>query len=239
MNVIQNGQMVFKKVAVSEKKLLFRDISAAKLQVSVKGVANDEIFHLIAVQVEQDEALMCHHTADSKGVTTAQKVVVNFAFKNERYFFQTDLHFEVGWAVLKLDEVDLFQLQRRTNARIDIPGKYDAVFIMMDHEGKKYFQECRILDVSAGGFRMGFLGAQPELKINDHVKGTLRLGIRRPMEFLVEVRFVQKKEQNGTVQQIAGMQFLNIDTIMESRLLSLIMDLQRELFLKFPGNKGS
>ncbi|WP_374074286.1 flagellar brake protein [Bdellovibrio bacteriovorus] len=236
MNGNQQGQMIFKKVAVSEKKLLFREIADDKMQVSIKGSLHDDVFHLIAVQTEKDEALLCHHTADSKGITTAQKVIVNFAFKSERYFFQTELYFEAGWAVLKID-VDLFQLQRRANARIDIPTKYDAVFMLSNHGGRSYFLECRVRDISAGGFKMELQAAQPELKIGDRVKGTLRLGVRRPIEFVVEVRFAQSKDDAGVIKQTVGMQFLEIDHLMESRLLSLMMDLQREIFLKFPQKK--
>ncbi|MEK2646128.1 PilZ domain-containing protein [Bdellovibrio sp. BCCA] len=236
MNGQEQGQLIFKKVALSEKKMLFREIASDKMQIAVKGALQEDVFHLIAVQTEKDEALLCHHTADSKGITTAQKVIVNFAFKSERYFIQTELYFEAGWAVLKID-TDLFQLQRRANARIDIPAKYDAVFILSSHGGRSYFLECRVKDVSAGGFKMELMGAQPELKIGDHVKGTLRLGVRRPMEFVVDVRFAQSKEENGVTKQIAGVQFIGIDHLMESRLLSLMMDLQRELFLKYPQKK--
>lgn len=236
MNGTEKGQMIFKKVAVSEKKLLFREIADDKMQVSVKGALQDDVFHLIAVQTEKDEALLCHHTADSKGITTAQKVIVNFGFKSERYFFQTELYFEAGWAVLKID-VDLFQLQRRANARIDIPAKYEAVFMLTNHGGRSYFLECRVKDVSAGGFKMELPAAQPELKIGDRVKGTLRLGVRRPIEFTVETRFAQSKDDGGVTKQTVGMQFLDIDHLMESRLLSLMMDLQREIFLKFPQKK--
>lgn len=230
----QAGQVIFKKVATSEKKMLFREIADDKVQVTVKGAAED-VFHLIAVQVEKDEALLCHHTADSKGVT-AQKVLVNFGFKMERYYFQTELYFESGWAILKID-TDLFQLQRRANFRVDIPTKYGGIFLLSQHDDKSYFLDCVVKDISAGGFKMELMGAQPELKIGDHVKGTLRLGTRRPMEFAAEVRFAQKRDADGVTVQTAGMQFLNVDNMLESRLFALMMDLQRELFLKFPQKK--
>lgn len=231
------AQTIFKKVAVSEKKLLFREIADDKLQLSMKGSVDDEVFHLIAVQVDKDETLLCHHTADSKNVTTAQKVVVNFPFKSERYFFQTELSFSVGWAVLKTD-VDLFQLQRRANARIDLPAKYEAVFSILNHGNRVYFIESRVRDISAGGLKIEFKGESPELKIGDRIKGALRLGSRRAMEFEVEVRFAQKREQDGEILQTAGLQFLNVSQMLETRLLSLMMDLQRELFLKYPKKDG-
>ncbi|KHD88327.1 MAG: hypothetical protein OM95_09285 [Bdellovibrio sp. ArHS] len=227
-------QMIFKKVALSEKKMLFREVAHDKLQVAVKGSSQEELFHLIAVQTEKDEALLCHHTADSKSITTAQKCVVNFAFNNERYFIQTELYFEAGWAVLKIDG-DLFQLQRRANARLDLPEKYDALFILTKAVGKSLFLDCRVKDISAGGIKIELPQTAPEVKIGDILKGNLRLGARRAIEFEVEVRFVQKKEHGGGLTtQIAGVQFLHVDTLLEGRLLSLVMDLQREIFLKYP-----
>lgn len=227
-----SGQSIFKKVAVSERKALFRSVAADKLQISMKGSVNDEVFHLIAMQTEKDEALLCHYTADSKHITVAQTVTVNFLYKNERYFLQTELSFSAGWAVLKTD-MDLFQLQRRASARIDIPAKYEAIFSILHYGGKVHFVETRVCDVSAGGLKIEFVG-KPELKLGDKLKGALRLGPRRAMEFEVEVRFAQKREVDGTQVQTAGLQFLNVTNILETRLLSLVMDLQRELFLKFP-----
>ncbi|UOF01454.1 flagellar brake protein [Bdellovibrio reynosensis] len=225
-----NGQTIFKKISISEKKMIFREVAHDKVQVVVKG--KDRIFHLIAVQSEKDEALMCHHTADSKDIKENQEVLVNFAFKTERYFIQTELYFEAGWAVLKIDK-ELFQLQRRANFRVDIPAKYDAIFNFTEHQGKKYFFDCKVKDVSAGGFKME-LGGDPVLKIGDKVKGHLRIGNRRPLEFEVEVRFSSMKEAEDKKQQIAGVQFLNVEKITESKLMTVITDLQREIFLKYP-----
>src|SRR5438445_12433578 len=122
----EQGQVIFKKVGLSDKKMLFREIASDRIQVALKG-DNDEVFHLIVIQTEKDENLLCHHTADSKNFEKSQKVMVNFPFKSERYFFQSELSFNSGWAVLKIDG-DLFQLQRRANARIDIPDRYEAIF---------------------------------------------------------------------------------------------------------------
>lgn len=226
-------QVIFKKVAFSEKKMILRDVANEKIQLTIKGSAQEDMFYLIAIQNEKDEVLLCHHTTDSNGITEAQKAVVNFSFKDERYFIQSDLYFESGWVVLKIDE-DLFQLQRRANARIDIPESYNAVFILSQHGGKSYFLDCKIRDISAGGIKIELPTGQPELQVGDVLKGSLRLGNRRPMEFDVEARFVQKREQKGLTIQVAGVQLLNVNQTLENRLLMLMMDLQRELFLKYP-----
>lgn len=232
MSSSKGAQNIFKKVALSEKKMLFRELAVDKVQIAVKGALLEDIFHLIAVQVEKDEVLLCHHTAESKDLDTAQKVVINFAFKSERYFLQTEMYFESGWVVLKIDG-DLFQLQRRANARLEIPDKYDATFILSQHGGVNYFIECLVKDISAGGFRMEYFGDRPLVKNGDVLKGTLRIGPRRPLEFSVEIRFVQRTESEKVSKQVCGVQFLNVTHLIENRLLSLMMDLQREFFLKF------
>ncbi|MFM6927761.1 MAG: flagellar brake protein [Bdellovibrio sp.] len=231
MNPAQ-GQNIFKKVPMSEKKFLFREIAHDKIQISIKG-ESDEIFNLIAVQTEKDEELMCHHTSNSKQYEKNQSVMVNFQFKTERYFFRTEINFSTGWAVLKIDG-ELFQLQRRANARVDIPDKYDALFSLHVHEGQRFFIECKVKDISAGGLKIEMPADIPVFKIGDKVRGSLRLGIRRVMEFDLEVRFAQFAGEGDRRKQVAGLQFLNVERALETRLLGLVMDLQREIFIKFP-----
>lgn len=230
------GQAIFKKVALSEKKMILREMCFDKMQLSIKGGANEDMFHLIAIQNERDEILLCHHTVDSKDIKEAQKAIVNFSFKTERYFFQADLYFEAGWVVLKI-ESDLFQLHRRANARINIPDAFSALFIITQYAGKAYFLDCKIKDISAGGFKLELPSEQPELIVSAPVKGILRFGKRRPIEVDVEIRFVQKWEKDGLQHQVAGAQFLNVNQVFETRMLSLVMDLQHEFYLKYQKRK--
>lgn len=224
-------QSIFKKVATSERKRILREIAAERLQISVRGT-NDEVFHLLAIQTEKDEVLLCHLTDDSREQSHGQKVVVNFTYKSERYFLQTDLSFKSGWAVLRTD-LDMFRLQRRANARVDIPGSYEAFFTVVKHNGNISFRETLVRDMSAGGMKLMVPISEPELKSGDILQGVLRLGNRRPMEYSVEVRFVKKADFEGSQVQYAGVKFQQVDTHLENRLLSLMMDLQRELYLKF------
>lgn len=228
-------QVIFKKVGVSEKKILFRNIATLRTPIFVKG-EDDKVFDLLAVQNEKDEVLLCHHTPSSKDQNQPQKVLVNFTYDSERYFLTTDVSYTHGWALLTIKDMDLYQLQRRANTRVDIPNSYNAVFTISQHAGKSYFVETRLMDISAGGMKLYFAG-EPELKNGDILKGHLRLGARRPLEFSIEIRHVIKKQENGKEYQVAGVQFSNIDQLMENRLLSMMMDLQRELFLKYPNKE--
>lgn len=236
MPVKGQEQVIFKKVAMSEKKMIFRELASEKMQIMLKGTEREEPFYLVANQVEKDENLLCQHTASSSGISKDQKVSGNFSFRNERYYFHSEISFQNGWTVLKIN-VDIFQLQRRANARINLPDNYDGVFVLTSHMGKAYFIDCKLKDVSAGGFKMEMPGETPALKIGDTVKGTLRLGKRRPMDFDLEVRFAKKSQEGDNVVQVAGLQFLNRDHAIENRLLLMMMDIQRELYLKYSDRK--
>lgn len=234
MRRIKSGQSIFKKVAVSERKMLLREIAHDKLQLTVKGAGQEDVFHLVAFQTEKDEVLQCRHTTDSKQVTEGQKVTVNFPFRTERYFFQTDLSFDEGVPSLRI-AVDLFQLQRRASARIEIPEEIEAEFSIVWREGASMFVKSRVKDISAGGLKIEIPAGSAGFKVNDKIKGVLHIGQRRPLELEAEIRFSRTNGSDPQAAQIVGLQFRNLAYMMEHRLLSLVMDVQREIYLKFAG----
>jgi c-di-GMP-binding flagellar brake protein YcgR len=150
----------------------------------------------------------------------------------------------LNWAIIKLD-VDLFKLQRRASARIEIPDEINAEFILKQLGSNKYDVLCKVKDVSTGGIKAELPIGAPTLKIGDRVQGILRFGNRRPFDFEMEARFVQKIATGEIIEeqtsvpflpsnqvQIAGFQFLKIDSVIESRMLTILMDIQREIYVK-------
>lgn len=237
MAIQPQEQMIFKRVGLSDRKQLFRHIASHNINIILK-TEEDVIFQLVAAQTENDEVLLCHPTDESRKSEKNLKVTANFIYEDDRYFFQTEVSHTHGWAVLRTD-VDLFQLQRRANTRVDLPQDYSAAFSINSHQGKKYFLEAQLIDISAGGMKITWAEG-PLVKNGDIVRGHLRLGYRRPLEFDVEVRHVIKKDEaDGKFSQVAGVQFSGINNMMENRLLSLMMNLQRELYLKYLGKDSN
>ncbi len=224
------GQNVFKNIAASERKEVFAGVVGSGIQLLVR-IHGAESFHVVPREVNLDQELFCHFADDAGGISGVLPAVVNFDFDHERYFFKTHVKIVADGLWLNAN-VELFQLQRRANVRIPIPKNFDANFSLHGHGGKKYFKDCTVKDVSAGGVRIEFTGERPDLQIGDSVRGTLRLGTRRAMEFDLEVRFVQRKEVDGQIYYTAGTRFQNMDKLLETRLLTLMTDLQRELFVK-------
>lgn len=138
---------------------------------------------------------------------------------------------------------DIFRLHRRLSARIDVPEGVKASFIIREFNSKKYELNCNLKDIGAGGVKVEVLQGGPKFNSGDLVKGAVVLGMRRPIEFDLEARFVQKiiipagrpqyvgHEPHPTENQVVGFKFLKLNPVIESRILSTLMDFQYELKL--------
>lgn len=229
MSVRGQENAVFKKVAVSTRKVLFRILASEKLPILLKKMEEEEFFRIVAAKVEKDEILFYLPAAGSAVIQKEQKVSGSFTINNEKYYFNSQIFVLNGLSALKAN-IDLFQLQRRANARIVLPDSYDCAFTLTQHKDKFYSIDCRLRDLSAGGIRIEIPCDEPHLKVGEVLSGAIRLGKRRPMEFSLEVRFVQKKDQ---MIQTVGLQFLSFNNAIENRLLLVMMDIQREIYLRY------
>lgn len=227
--MIKPEATIFKKVAVSEKKNLFREIISEQSQLLIKSSSQDILFHLLPVQIEGDEILLCQKTADSQNIQSESSVIVSFNLESERYYFNTDLVVKSGWIVLSI-QGELYQLHRRAHARLIIPDSYDAAFVLTQIHDQRQAIFCTVKDISAGGLKIQFGGELPLPKIGDRIKGMLRLRKTRPLDLEAEVRFVHKAAGGNEITQTVGIQFMNLDRIAETRLLSMIIDLQWDLY---------
>ncbi len=224
-------QNFFKKVAFSEKKKLLKVLTELQTPLMVKGDMEDFPFHLIPIENQGTDALLCHLTEDSQDVEDAQGILVNFVHEEHRYFMQTKLGFRPGWAVVQTSG-DLFQLQRRSSVRIEVPEEIEARFMIRQHKGNAYALNCAVENISVGGLKVRYKGNEPKLSNGDLLKGTLQIGIKRPLDFSMEVRFVGRKLENKEIIQSIGLQFKNIEHSMETHLLGLIMDIQHDIYIK-------
>ena len=226
-------QDFFKRVPLSERKILFHKLEQQKLPLVVKGEFEDLIL-LVAFRLDENSSLYCATELETSPLQEGQSVVVNFSLEEERYFFLTVVGFESKIPFLKID-VDLFQLQRRQNMRFDIPDEYKAFANIIEFVERTVFIESRILDISAGGCRVAIEKLDPLFKMEDKLMIVLHLGHRRPLTFQVDVRFARVDGD----RQILGLQYLGRDSIMENKLLSMMTDFQRELYLKYNADSGN
>ncbi len=234
---------MFNKVNVSEKKVIFRSLANRRAKIIMKSI-EEEINHLIAIKNVEDKVLECGriqlNTAEDKsqGAVTSlqnnQHVILNFNFNEDRYFMQTKMILAENRVLLDLTS-DLFVLQRRKSPRIDLPANYPHQIRIIEYKGKVVFFEGRVIDFGAGGCRIELMQHEPRFSISDPLALVLSLSHRSPLTLSASIRHVIIKEEGTEVRQIFGVQFLGLGPIMENKMLSLLMELQKELFTKFNG----
>ncbi len=222
----------FKKISLGDKKSLFKLITTDGSELVVKG---DDNYHykMVSLELVKGDTLRCSYATDEKNrLKKDQSAIVNFEVKNDRYFFQTQLEV-LGNEVLVNTTGDVFILQRRKTPRLDIPNGYpNRVRIIEINGTEKAFKEGSVIDFSSGGCRASFPPGETHFKDGDKITIVLHLNHRRPIDLKAEVRH-NRAAPGSQDPQVLGLKFVDLDSIMEKRLLILFGDIQREIFLKF------
>jgi hypothetical protein len=223
---------IFRKVPISEKKSLFREAVFQKFPFYLKG-EDEELITAVADEFIEGRALVFSYAAGSFEIKNPQKVVFNFSFGEDRYFFQA-LAEVYGKRIHISSETDVYVLQRRKSPRLEIPKDYPGTINIIDYGGKPTLLKCQLLDFSTGGARVLYDKHLPEFKNLDQFTVVVHLNHRRPFELQAEIRHTVADYLNAT--QAIGLRFKLESTLLENKLLVVFMDLQRELFVKWSGS---
>lgn len=224
-------QGMFRKIHNSDRKRMLQSMGQHRVPLSVK-TDDDEIFDVLTTGLESDQLLRCQLILGSKMPMSDQSVVVNFTFGYERYFFQ-------GFLVVRGEQIlvdasgDFYILQRRKAARMIMPPDYPCGFNIIRHQDKAVFYEMKVVDFSSGGLKAYYPYADPGFFTNEKVGGVLHLGKRRPINIECLLRHVQKRTSGPKPGQVIGVQFDNMNRIMELKLLTIFMDVSREVFINY------
>ena len=228
---IATKQGMFRKIHQSEKRRLVASLGDHRTSLVIRG-NNDEIFNMMSDGTEGDRLLKCRLVFGSKVPQEKQAVVINFTFGYERYFFRGDMSLSEGKYFIDTS-ADFYILQRRKSARLVMPPEFACGFNMIEYRKKNVFYEMRIIDFSSGGAKVWYPLFEPEFVTDELIKGVVHLGIRRPLNMDGTIRHVVRQESGDRTGQIFGIQFDAGNKIMEVKLLTMFMDLQREIFLKY------
>jgi c-di-GMP-binding flagellar brake protein YcgR len=220
---------IFRKVPNSEKKVLFREAIQTQIVFYLKG-GGEEIILINLVEYIENQLLIFQLTPGSPDLGTNQKVVVNFSEGEQRYYFHSEAEI-FGDRIHIPAKTDVYILQRRKSPRLEIPQGYPSGLNFIEYRGIVGLIECELLDFSTGGARVLYRKHLPEFNEGDPLKIVVHLNKRRPIEVQAEVRYVAHDYLQGN--QTLGLQFKQLDTLLENRLLVVFMDLQRELFSKW------
>ncbi len=155
----------------------------------------------------------------------AESVVVNFIIDQERYYTICDFTPRGALGILRPTGT-LFRLERRQYYRVALPENIERDCNIINHDGRSVFVSAIILDVSQGGGRM----VVPKDKLKDLKKGArlrcaLHIGGKWRFELLAEVMHLIPGKSHDTY----GAQFLNVPEGLSRKLLSMMLELQREV----------
>ncbi|OYZ23326.1 MAG: hypothetical protein B7Y39_05320 [Bdellovibrio sp. 28-41-41] len=223
---------VFKKVHLSDKKKLFKRIIEDRLVCLVKTESFD-VQQVVPNRMMDEKIVECEFVDGQVfDLKTPEMGVVSINSGEDRYFFY-------GLVALNNDRVyiethgDLFYLQRRKSARLELPENYTATARITDFNGKTLPFDCDVADISSGGCKLYLTSLEPLIQPGTILKMKITLGHRSPFEINGSVRHVKPVRDFSELPQTMGIQFVSTDPMFEGRMLNLYMDVQREVFLKY------
>lgn len=240
--MVKNQSTMFNKVNSFEKRVIFRSLATRKSKLMMKSI-EEVITQLVATKNVEDKKMECklvQMVSTKEGdedsgkiipLRSNQSVILNFNFNEDRYFMQTNMIVNEERILLDL-EPDLFVLQRRKSPRIELPTGFPQHLRIIEYQGKVVFFEGRVLDFGPGGCRVEMILNTPRFATADRMALVLRLSHRNPLNLKAEVRHIVLKEDERGLRQTFGVQFKDLGSIMENKMMSLLMELQKEMFTK-------
>lgn len=223
---------VFKKVHLSDKKKIFRKTIEDRVVFLIKTETMD-VQQVLPVDILDDKIIECDFIKDREfDFKNSEMAIISVNAKEDKYFFYGLMTFNGKKIYLDI-QGDLFYLQRRRSARLDLPENYTRKCRIIEYKGRLLPFECEVVDISSGGCRISLPSLEPVIKAGTILKLRITLGHRNAFETKGEVRHAKPIKDYSDLPQVMGIQFLNIDPNFESKMLNLYMDVQREIFLKY------
>jgi hypothetical protein len=223
---------IFKKVHLSDKKRIFRQIATENTLLLLK-VEKQDVKRIIVKRNLDDRTLECEcQKGDDLDLQIPEVAVINLTYLEDRYFFSGVVRTVQKQIYIDI-QGELFYLQRRKSARMEIPDSYVAKAKVLDFYGKKMQLEFKVIDFSSGGCKISLSSMLPLIRTQERFKMLITLGNRSSFEAEVEVRHTKEIFKLTDLPQVLGVQFINSDPFFEGKMLNLYMDVQREIYLKF------
>ncbi|MBX3018520.1 MAG: PilZ domain-containing protein [Bdellovibrionaceae bacterium] len=155
----------------------------------------------------------------------AENVVINFNVENERYYTTCEFTPQGETGYLRPTGI-LYRLERRLHYRVELPASLERGCNIINQDGKSVFISAIVLDVSQGGARLQTLkGKVKDLKSGVRIRCALHIRGKWTFELLGQIMHVIPGEQ----YDVFGVQWLNVPEGLGRKLLSMMLELQREV----------
>lgn len=155
----------------------------------------------------------------------SESVVINFSVDDERYYTTCDFAPSGTSGILKPSGT-LYRLERRAHYRVDLPSTIERACNIINQDGRSVFVTSTVLDISQGGVRLQTPhGKLKDVKSGARLRCALHIRGKWKFELLGQVMHVRKVDQFD----VFGIQFQNLSDGMSRKLLSMMLELQREV----------
>jgi len=229
----------FEKIrSLVERKKLFEALLKEQTEVICKG-QDDSLFSLKPTSLVADTHMRGFITALEKAPTHDTEVIGNFSVGVERFFFQAMLAIKGDEGSIQLNS-DVYRLQRRASARLNVQPTYGMYLAIIEFQGKPVYSIAQMADLSAGGARIFFSNVDSPvpatvtsknlgLKVGDRFKAVLHLSNLKNVEVKGEIKHSRPAVHRGEIVDHFGVEFVELTNSLKNRLISLTMDLQRRM----------
>lgn len=222
---------IFTRISdISERNRLFQDLAATRGELHAKKPdPSSDVFVLMASEISNNK-LSCKLIGASVPLPPQGSLIATFFVGGEKYFIQAEFQAGADRLVLNLDGNELFHLQRREDYRIRIPSNYNALLELVSINGQTSKHSIPMMDLSGGGCRIQVDPKSLAFKVHDTLKGHLFLPDRDPISIVGSIRHI-RIENHGRGPMICGIQFIGLTEPLKNRIIAVVMDLYRELFI--------
>jgi c-di-GMP-binding flagellar brake protein YcgR len=175
-------------------------------------------------------------TSSSKFYIDSDKKKINFDQKysfclkkaDRVYFFKSSLKQDQG-GIFLMDDILLFELQRRKHTRFDLPAEWSQSCII--NYGLKQVPKIKanIINISWSGIRLELFSNLQDFKLKQKIQFAIR--IHRRAEFVIsgEIINIRKNKLSGF---FLGIEFAKTSPLLESKIQNICDDLLRYFVLK-------
>ena len=212
---------IFHRVRSEDEKMdLLRSLDHHKRFVSIKMISAPVKSQILRLQVKKlrGKLLILDLPTKSSWPSETGELSYEFLIGDDIFLGRAKFEKKEQEIALTVDQ-DLFRLQRRDNFRLKFPASRKAVF---RSEG----YEWRLVDLSAGGFRLQVSPGSKELP-KKPIVGLLSIQGTDPVELQAQVVPFSEKQDS------MGLKFVNLTPQVSNELHLLVMSLYRELFIRF------
>ncbi|MEZ0390874.1 MAG: flagellar brake protein [Pseudobdellovibrionaceae bacterium] len=221
---------IFTRISdASEKTRLFSDLAGSRSEMQAKKPEPAADVFVLMPYHYANERLNCKLISSAPNLPGSGLLTTTFFVGGEKYFMQSEYQL-AGDQVTLITTNPLFHLQRREDYRIRIPANYKALLELVSINSQTKKHSIPIMDLSGGGCRIQVDPKFLPLKVQDHLKGHLFMPDRDPIAISGSVRHV-RMENHGRGPQTCGIQFVGLTEPLKNRIIAVVMDLYRELFV--------